>query len=135
MSLPINQMGGGGGLGSKALALATAAEADVAVGKTFYAGSTQKKTGTLKKYAIKSGTVELDGGSDINVTAEGKIISAIVSCIDENASGGVSSSVPEIGVRNGDGFVAFYIAISGVILNISRNRSPGTFCFYIVHEA
>lgn len=52
MSLPINQMGGSGGLNDAALALADATPADVAAGKTFYAGNKELRTGTGEFYKI-----------------------------------------------------------------------------------
>ena len=49
----------GGGLSNSKLALATATAADVAEGKTFYAGNKTLKTGTLVPYKYATGTVRM----------------------------------------------------------------------------
>ena len=49
----------GGGLSNSRLALATATAADVAEGKTFYAGNKTLKTGTLVPYKYATGTVRM----------------------------------------------------------------------------
>lgn len=49
----------GGGLSNSRLALATATAADVAEGKTFYAGNKTLKTGTLIPYKYATGTVRM----------------------------------------------------------------------------
>lgn len=72
MSLPINQMGGGGGLNDAALALANATPADVAAGKTFYAGSKELKAGSLIPYGVLSGTSTTK--TTFTVTAPGEVL-------------------------------------------------------------
>ena len=49
----------GGGLSNSRLALANATAADVAEGKTFYAGNKTLKTGTLVPYKYATGTVRM----------------------------------------------------------------------------
>lgn len=77
MSLPINQMGGGGGLNDAALALANATPADVAAGKTFYAGGKELKTGEATHYYVESyKSTALSGSSTktVTITAAGATI-------------------------------------------------------------
>lgn len=58
----------GGGLSNSKLALATAKEADVANGKTFYAGNKLLKTGSLIPYKMKTGSFNGLDNNESSVT-------------------------------------------------------------------
>ena len=57
----------GGGLSNSRLALANATAADVAEGKTFYAGNKTLKTGTLVPYKYATGTVRMPLNENLQV--------------------------------------------------------------------
>lgn len=57
----------GGGLSNSKLALANATAADVAEGKTFYAGNKTLKTGTLVPYKYATGTVRMPLNENLQV--------------------------------------------------------------------